>query len=159
MNFYQILNWLLKHLMIYFSSIASKLQGKIFRGIFIKPTDRIEVINTINNLSTNKAMGPNSIPMGIFHLIKLSIAQPLVNIINLSFEKGSYIEKLEISKVIPIFKDKGTNCNNYRPISLLPNLNKIIEELMHERVFAFLTKHKHIYDLQFGFRTGHSTNY
>ena len=30
---------------------------------------------------------------------------------------------------------------------------------MHERLFAFLTKHKYIYDLQFGFRTGHSTNH
>ena len=56
----------------------------------------IEVINTINNLSTNKAMGPNSIPMDIFHQIKLSIAQPLVDIINFSFEKESYIDKLEI---------------------------------------------------------------
>ena len=106
-------------------------------------------------------MGPNSIPMDIFPLIRLSIVQPLVDIINLSFEKGSYIGKLEISKVIPIFKDKGSNleCNNYRPISLLSNLNKIIEKLMHERLFAFLTKHKHIYDLQFGFRTGHSPNH
>ena len=89
-------------------------------NVFIKPTPLFEVINNINNLSTNKAMGPNSIPMDIFHLIKLSSAQPLVDIINLSFEKGSYIEKLKISKVIPIFKDKGIylECNNYRSISL-----------------------------------------
>ena len=120
----------------YFSSIASQLLGKIHQhgkkcschlknsnpnDFCIKPTHLIEVINTINNLSPNKAMGPNSIPMDIFHLIKLSIAQPLVDIVNLSFEKGSYIEKLAISKVIPIFKDKGSylEFTNYRPISLL----------------------------------------
>ena len=95
----------------------------------VKPTHQIEVINTINNLSTNNAMGPNSIPMDIFHLIKLSISQPLVNIINLAFEKGSYIERL----------GSYLECNNYRPISLLSNLNKIIEKLKHERLFAFLT--------------------
>ena len=85
----------------YFSSIASELLGKIHHdgkdcscclknsnpnNFFIKPTHLIEVINTINNIRTNKAMGPNSIPMDIFCLIKLSIAQPLVDIINLSFE-------------------------------------------------------------------------
>ena len=63
--------------------------------------------------------------------------------------------------MIPNFKDKRSylECNNYRPILLLLNLNKIIGKLMHERLFAFLTKHKYIYDLQFGFRTGHSTNH
>ena len=94
----------------YFSSIASEVQGKIQQhgkdfSCYLKNsnpnnfcTHLIEVIKTINNLSINKAMGPNSIPMDIFHLIKLCIAQPSVDVINLTFEKGSYIEKLEISK-------------------------------------------------------------
>ena len=119
------------------------------------------MINNINDLSSNKALGPNSIPTNIFHLIKLSVAQPLVNIINLSFEKGIYIDDLKISKVIPIFKDKGSDLEytNYRPISLLSNINKIIEKLMHERLYSFLEKYKCIYDLQFGFRSGHSTTH
>ena len=160
----------------YFSSIASELQSKIHyygkdfstflknsnpNNFFIKPTNIVEVINNINDLNTNKAMGPNSLPTDIFHLIKLSIAQPLANIINLSFEKGIYIDELKISKVIPIFKDKGSDLDfiNYRPISLLSNINKIIEKLMHERLFSFLEKYKCIYELQFGFRAGHSTTH
>ena len=160
----------------YFSSIASELQNKIHyygkdfstflensnpHNLFIKPTNIVEVINNINDLSSNKALGPNSLPTDIFHLIKLSVAQPLVNIINLSFQKGIYIDLLKISKVIPIFKDKGSDLDfiNYRPISLLSNINKIIEKLMHERLFTFLEKHKCIYDLQFGFRSGHSTTH
>ena len=45
------------------------------------------------------------------------------------------MDNLKISKVIPVFKDKGNylECNNYKPISLLSNINKIIEKLMHER--------------------------
>ena len=160
----------------YFSTIASELQGKIYHfgkdfssylrnsnpnNFFINPTDKIEIINIINNISTNKATGPHSIPTDILHIIKFYIAEPLADIINLSFEKGSFIENLKMSKVVPIFKEKGSHldCNNYRPISLLSNLNKIVEKLMHERLYAFLSKNKCFYDLQFGFRNGHSTDH
>jgi hypothetical protein len=160
----------------YFSSIASKLQKKIYHpskdfsaflqnenenNFFIKPTNVLEVLNNINDLSTSKGTGPHSIPTNIFHLIKFAVAEPLVNIINLSFQTGIYIDDLKISKVIPIFKEKGSELDhmNYRPISLLSNINKIIEKLMHERVYDFLEKYNCIYNLQFGFRKGHSTTH
>lgn len=114
----------------YFSTIASELQGKIKyfgkdfsfylknsnpNNFFINPTDKNEIINIINNININKATGPHSIPSDILHLIKFNIAEPLAEIINLSFEKGLFFENLKLSKVIPIFKDKGSHldCNNY----------------------------------------------
>ena len=48
---------------------------------------------------------------------------------------------------------------NYRPISLLSNINKIYEKLMYSRLYNFLNLHNCIYDLQFGFRGKHSTNH
>ena len=48
---------------------------------------------------------------------------------------------------------------NYRPISLLSNINKIFEKLVHERLYCFLEMHECIYELQFGFRAKHSTNH
>ena len=141
--------------------ISLNIKKTVTHTFFINPTGKIEVINIINNLSINKATGPHSIPTDILHLIKFSVAQPLADITNLSFEKGIYMDNLEISKVIPVFKDKGNylECNNYRPISLLSNINKIIEKLIHERLCSFLSKHKCIYDRQFGFRNRHSTNH
>ena len=76
---------------------------------FIKPTNVLEVLNNINDLNTSKGTGPHSIPTNIFHLIKFSVAEPLVNIINLSFQTGTYIDDLKIS--YPYSKKKGANWN------------------------------------------------
>ena len=160
----------------YFSTIATKLQNKIYHhgkdfssylgncnehSFFIKPTDQTEVSEQIIALNPNKAEGPTSIPTDILKLIIPSISLPLSKIINLSFSTGVYIEKLKIAKVIPIFKEKGSELDhtNYRPISILSNINKIIEKLMHERLFSFLEKYNCIYNLQYGFRMNHSTNH
>ena len=48
--------------------------------------------------------------------------------------------------------------NNYRPISLLPSISKILEKLLHKRIYKFLMKHKLFYESQYGFRPKHSTN-
>ena len=161
----------------YFSTIAEKLQRNIHANnedfniylnnrneysFFINPTNDSEIINIINSfLSLNKVYGPHSIPIDILHLIKLIVATPLSEIINLSFEKGVYIENLKLSKIIPIFKDKDSNlnCINYRPISLLSNINKIVEKIMYKQLDNFVTKHNITYNHQYGFRRNHSTNH
>ena len=152
----------------YFSSVASKLQGKIYHygqdfssyldnrnahNFFISPTDKIELIEIINTFSIKKATGPHSIPSDIFRLIKFNVVEPLESIINLSFGKGICIENLKISKTVPVFKGKGNplDYNKYRPISLLSNINKLIEKLMYVRLYKFLSKHNCICELQFGF--------
>ena len=61
-------------------------------------------------------------------------------------------------KVTPVYK-KGSKleCANYRPISLLSNLDKIIEKLMHKRLMGFLNDQKVLYKKQFGFQKIFST--
>jgi len=46
---------------------------------------------------------------------------------------------------------------NYRPISLLPSLSKILEKIVHERLYSFLCKQDILYENQYGFRPKHST--
>ena len=158
----------------YFSTIAEKLQSKIYHtgtdfmkylsninddNFFIIPTHPVEIIETINDLNSNKSTGPNSIPNEIIDLIKINIADPLSKIVNLSFVNALYFDNLKVSKAIPVFKDKGSllDCSNYRPISLLSNINKIFEKLMYKRLYSFLSKHNCIYINQLGFRKNHST--
>ena len=49
--------------------------------------------------------------------------------------------------------------SNYRPISLLSNLNKFFEKIIYKRVSSFLEKFDILYDLQFGFQSKYSTNH
>ena len=79
---------------------------------------------------------------------------------NIYFSQGQCPTFLKISSVITIFKEYSkVIVSNYRLISLLWNINKILEKLLFNRLYSFLETNKCIYDLQFGFRQKHSTNH
>ena len=157
----------------YFSTIADKLQSIIYpsgsefthfltdeneHSFFLIPTDPVEVLEIIGDINSNKVTGPFSIPNKILDLIKINIAEPLSKLINLSFATSCYFDNLKVSKAIPVFKDKGSllDCSNYCLISLLSNINKIVEKLMYKRLYSFLSTHNCIYINQLGFRKKHS---
>ena len=112
----------------------------------------------ILQLDDSKAPGPTDIPIKILKIAAPVIVPHVVKLINKSFELGVYPNLLKLAKVIPIFKaGSKLEVNNYRPISLLPTLSKIIEKLMHIRLFSFLEQHNVIYNSQYGFQKGKST--
>ena len=159
-----------------FSTIANKIRSKIpytrhhfsewlknenrnVSHFLISPTSKSEISKVLSSLSENKASGPNSIPFRIISSNLESISSIFADIINLSFFSGVFPSKLKEAKVIPVFKNKGSplDAENYRPISLLSNIDKIFQKLMHERLIKFLDRSNSIYPLQFGFRSNHST--
>ena len=79
------------------------------------------------------------------------------NIISLSIKLSALTEECKIAKLKPIFK-KGARADpkNYRPISLLPLVSKIIEKSIHFQIEDYLNRRKLIYMYQSGFRTNHS---
>ena len=81
-----------------------------------------------------------------------------MNIFSLSLKKGIFPEKLKIAKVSPIFKKGDTSIlSNYRPISVLPCFLKILERIMYSRLYTYLAENNILFNKQFGFRAGHST--
>ena len=84
---------------------------------------------------------------------------PLTELINLSFNQGKFPAVLKIASVTPTFK-KGDklDVNNYRPISLISNISKIIEKLIHKRLNSFLEHNNFFYSFQFGFRDNQPFN-
>ena len=118
-----------------------------------------EVLEIINQLE-NKSTGPNSIPIKLLKLIPDLILMPLCKIINHSFQTGVFPDALKISEVIPIHKGGSTGeLNNYRPISLLSIFDKIIEKIMHKRLYEFLQEHNILFQNQFGFRKNNLTSF
>ena len=72
---------------------------------------------------------------------------------NLVFVSGTFPQQVKTAKIIPVYK-KGDplDCTNYRPISLLSNLGKLTEKLIHSRMNTFLEDHKCFNKNKFGFR-------
>ena len=143
----------------YFTSVADnilkkrKYEGKDhFSKYLSKPNpfsialydcDQEEIENTISTFNPHKAVGPNSIPSDILHLLKSTISYPLMVIFNLSLSTGVHPEALKTAKAIPVHK-KGSKLDtgNYRPISLLSNINKILEK---QKVWCHLQNYKDVF--------------
>ena len=98
------------------------------------------------------------IPLELFKLYPKSLIERLTLIFNKSIEDGVLPDKLKFSTIIPCFK-KGNrkNCSNYRPISLLSYIDKILEKAVYQRLYNYLMKTKFLCVNQFGFRENHST--
>ena len=78
----------------------------------------------------------------------------------MSFLTGQFPSVQKIAKVIPIHKKQSkVDYVNYRPISLLSNIEKIIEKIMYKRLSNFLNINNLIFSLQFGFRQKYSTTH
>ena len=72
---------------------------------------------------------------------------------------GVFPSVLKTGKVVPVFKkDSKLDYSNYRPISLLSNIDKILKNLCM-RLYTFLNKNNVICNLQFGSRQQYSTSH
>ena len=159
----------------FFGTIAEKTKSKIIstnkshsdylndpnnRSIFLKPTSSTEIANIIISLNSNKANGPESISTNILKMLAPNMSTMLSKIINLSFSTGIFPDCLKLADIVPVHKKESKLLvENYRPISLLSNISKIFEKTIHTRLYSFLEDTKSLYNMQFGFRSKHSTNH
>lgn len=131
---------------------------KCSSSIFLSKVDPDEVCQTIKQLKNKKSVGEDEIPVCILKEVADLIAQPLAHIINLAFCTGVYPEGLKTAYVKAIHKKgRKDELKNYRPISLLSNINKIVEKIIYVRLVAFLERNTVLTECQNGFRKGKST--
>ena len=126
------------------------------RSVFLKPCNETEIKNIINKLPNKKSSGFDGVSNVLLKSISSCLLQPLVIIFNNSLATGEFPTLMKHAEVVPLFKSGLRNfMNNYRPISLLLTLSKLLEKIVYVRVYDFLDVDQ-IYSSQYGFRSKHS---
>ena len=125
----------------------------------IPPMSKLRVIELLLSIPAHKATGDDGISAKIMKIAAPAIAEPLSRLINCCLNTQTFPPKLKVAKVIPIYKGKGNRDeeSNYRPISVLSILSRLLEKHICEHMYRFLQHRNFFYRLQSGFRKHHST--
>ena len=131
---------------------------RLSQSIYLSATNEEEMTMCIKLLN-NGSPGWDNISSKIIKTSCPLIIQPLTHIFNLSLSTGGFPDELKIARIIPLFKSGDPqNFSNYRPVSVLPILSKILERLMYTRLLDYIVSNNIFYKYQFGFREKHSPN-
>ena len=127
-------------------------------NFLFKEVHESQIYKDLRNLNRKKATGFDNFPPGLLKDAASVIANPLTFIINLSLRSGTVPADWKEAKVLPLFKSgSSAEIDNYRPISLLPILSKILEKLVYNQLVSYLESNNLLSDHQFGFRSKRST--
>ena len=119
--------------------------------IYLQPVNYFEIEKIIQKMKVKKG-GVDNINTKVLKAIYIYIADALFYISNLSIHLGVWPDALKKADIVPIHKSgKKDTLNNYRPISLISNIAKILEKLIYNRLYKFLMDNKIISEKQFGF--------
>ena len=117
-----------------------------------------EIVDFIQILDLKKASGPDKISHKMLKIAPEKIAEPLQIIFSKSLRQGKYPSSWKIAHVIAIYKKGDASLpSNYRPISLISCVGKIMERVVYTNVYNYLVRNKLIYEYQSGFLPKHST--
>ena len=118
----------------------------------------LEVEDILKTLKTGKAAGPGSIDNRLLKELARPLLGPLSDLYNFSLTTGEVPNLWKQANVTPVFKkNEPSDVANYRPISLLNTIGKVLEKIIHKYVFNFLNDHHAITTLQYGFVPSDST--
>ena len=123
------------------------------------PVSEDSVFKVLINIDEEKAAGLDNLSGRFLKDGASVLAKPISQICNLSIKYSQFPTNCKIAKLKPLFK-KGskTTPKNYRPISLLPLISKIIEIIIHGQTQKFLDENNILYRYQSGFRKSFSTD-
>ena len=138
-------------------SLFSPPQKRFPQVKFEKESNQF-VLNQLRTLKWGKAIGLDNIPPSLLKDAAEIITNPLTRIINASLSQAKIPADWKAAKVIPVYKaGKVNQIGNYRPISILPVISKLIKRAVQVQVVKHLRENNILSPFQFGFRKRHST--
>ena len=129
------------------------------KNFTLKQVTEEAVLELLLSVNTSKVAGLDNLSGKFLKEGAAVLVKPITSICNLSINHSVFPEKCKNAKLKPLYK-KGlkTEPKNYRPISLLPLVSKIIERIIYEQTKIFLEQSKILDKYQSGLRSNHSTN-
>ena len=132
------------------------LRGKNFSFAPVVPAT---ILKLLKQLNPAKSAGIDNLTGKFLKEGAPVLASPITDLVNLSISLSLFPDDCKIAKLKPLYKKEAkTKPKNYRSISLLPLLSKIIERIIHNQTQEFLDKNNILYKYQSGFRKHHSTD-
>ena len=98
-----------------------------------------EVKDILNTLKLGKASGPDNVNNRILKEAAVPLSDPLCDLFNYSMSKRVCPNIWKEANVSPLYKkDDPSIVSNYRPVSLLSTIGKVMEKIIHKHMFNFL---------------------
>ena len=111
----------------------------------------------MNRLPNKRSSGHDGINNIILKEIGEYICIPMTYLFYESMTTDVFPDVMKIAEVVPLYKGKARyEVENYRPISLLLTISKLLEKLIYSRVYDFLISSNQLYESQYGFRRNHT---
>lgn len=129
------------------------------QSFYLEITTEQEIYNILQTINTNKGAGIDNIRPIDLKCNADIFAPILTKFINATIEESNIPESLKTAIIRPIYKNGcKAELTNYRPISILSTIDKIMEEIMVTRLKNFVKKHQIINNRQYGFQEGKNIN-
>ena len=130
------------------------------KNLYFYPCTVTEVCSFAAQLPAKQSSGSDNISNTLLKELIPYLCEPLCLLINKSLECGVFPDLMKLAEVVPLYKGKARDQEtNYRPISLLTTMSKIMEKVVYKRVYDFLSSTGQICDTQYGFRSKHSCDH
>lgn len=139
-------------------SLLSESTNKVVNTVNYRPVTPSELEKIVCNMENKTSYGCDEVPVKVIKDNIDLLKRPLSYLFNLCFENSVFPDQFKIARILPLHK-KNDKCDpkNYRPISLLPVLSKLLEKLIKVRLMTHLNSCNVLTDRQFGYRKGVGT--
>ena len=125
----------------------------------LKPVSEDFIYKELTCLNPSKSTGLDEIPARFIKDGAYVLKIPITFIVNLSITSGEVPEGMKIARVKPLYKKNSPlDVGNYRPVSILSIVSKILERSVHLQLSNFLSENNLLFEFQSGFRDKYSTD-